>query len=184
MSLRDKAAITGVGETEYSRNSGQSVVALQMQASLAAIADAGLTPKDIDGIIAYGASGVVAEDFVTNFGIPDLALLGDDADGRRQLRRRRAVRGRRDRDRHLQARPDPARPQRRLGQPHRRAHPRRCRSSASSASSRCRSGAIAPAQLYAPMARRHMELYGTTSRPARRDRGDDPPARRRSTATP
>ena len=25
-------------------------------------------------------------------------------------------------------------------------------------------GAIAPAQLYAPMARRHMELYGTTSR--------------------
>ena len=26
------------------------------------------------------------------------------------------------------------------------------------------SGAIAPAQLYAAMARRHMELYGTTSR--------------------
>nr|WP_294523497.1 hypothetical protein [uncultured Rhodopila sp.] len=25
-------------------------------------------------------------------------------------------------------------------------------------------GGIAPAQLYAPMARRHMELYGTTSR--------------------
>lgn len=25
-------------------------------------------------------------------------------------------------------------------------------------------GAIAPAQLYAPMARRHMELHGTTSR--------------------
>src|SRR5262249_58868138 len=25
-------------------------------------------------------------------------------------------------------------------------------------------GALAPAQLYAPMARRHMELYGTTSR--------------------
>src|ERR1041384_1369252 len=43
-----------------------------MEASLAAIADAGLNPKDIDGIIAYGASGVVAEDFITNFGIPDL----------------------------------------------------------------------------------------------------------------
>ena len=72
MSLQDKGAITGVGETAYSRNSGQSVVALQMQASLAAIADAGLSPKDIDGIIAYAPSGVVAEDFVTNFGIPDL----------------------------------------------------------------------------------------------------------------
>ena len=43
-----------------------------MEASLAAIADAGLSPKDIDGIIAYAASGVVAEDFITNFGIPDL----------------------------------------------------------------------------------------------------------------
>jgi hypothetical protein len=72
MSLRDKGVISGVGETAYNRNSGQSVVALQMQAALAAIADAGLTPKDIDGIIPYGTSGVVAEDFVTNFGIADL----------------------------------------------------------------------------------------------------------------
>jgi 3-oxoacyl-[acyl-carrier-protein] synthase III len=36
-----------------------------MEASLAAIADAGLAPTDIDGIIAYAPSGVVAEDFVT-----------------------------------------------------------------------------------------------------------------------
>src|SRR5438552_431821 len=68
----DTGAVTGVGETTYSRSSGQSVVALQMHASLAAIADAGLTPKDIDGVIAYATSGVVAEDFITNFGIPDL----------------------------------------------------------------------------------------------------------------
>jgi acetyl-CoA acetyltransferase len=72
MSLREKGAITGVGETVYSRSSGKSVAALQMEAALAAIADAGLDPKDIDGIIAYATSGVVAEDFVTNFGIPDL----------------------------------------------------------------------------------------------------------------
>src|SRR5262245_66495405 len=72
MSLRDRGAITGVGETAYSRNSGRSVVALQMEAALAAIADAGLRPTDLDGIIAYATSGVVAEDFVTNFGIPDL----------------------------------------------------------------------------------------------------------------
>ena len=72
MSLKERGAITGIGETAYSRNSGKSVVALQMEASLAAIADAGLAPTDIDGIIAYAPSGVVAEDFVTNFGIPDL----------------------------------------------------------------------------------------------------------------
>ena len=72
MSLKERGAITGIGETAYSRNSGKSVVALQMEASLTAIEDAGLAPTDIDGIIAYAPSGVVAEDFVTNFGIADL----------------------------------------------------------------------------------------------------------------
>src|SRR4029450_5547847 len=72
MSLKERGAITGIGETAYSRNSGKSVVALQMEASLAAIADAGLSPTDIDGIIAYPPRRVVAEDFVTSFGIPDL----------------------------------------------------------------------------------------------------------------
>jgi len=35
MTLRERGAITGIGETAYSRNSGESVVALQMRASLA-----------------------------------------------------------------------------------------------------------------------------------------------------
>ncbi len=70
MSLREKGAITGVGETAYSRESGRSVLSLQLEASLKAIEDAGLKPADIDGVIPY--SGVVAEDFITNLGLPDL----------------------------------------------------------------------------------------------------------------
>ncbi len=163
MSLRDKAAITGVGETAYSRNSGRSVVALQMEASLAAIADAGLTPKDIDGIIAYAASGVVAEDFVTNFGIPDLRFSATTPMGGAscvaavQCAVAAIAAGI---CRHVLI------PLGRNG------------ASESRIGSRVRQmpqfrtvgefempvGAIAPAQLYAPMARRHMELYGTTSR--------------------
>ena len=72
MGLTDKSAVTGIGETEYSKNSGKSVVALQMEASLKAIADAGLKPNDIDGVIPYGNLQVVAEDFNTNLGIQDL----------------------------------------------------------------------------------------------------------------
>src|SRR2546426_4957656 len=45
MGLKERGAITGIGETAYSRNSGKSVVALQMEASLAAIADAGLADR-------------------------------------------------------------------------------------------------------------------------------------------
>ena len=67
--LSDRAAVTGIGETVYSRQSGTTPLALQLEASLTAIADAGLSPKDIDGVIPYGAGAAVAEDFVTNFGI-------------------------------------------------------------------------------------------------------------------
>ena len=70
--LREKAAVSGIGETAYTRGTPKSGLALQLEASLAAIADAGLSPRDIDGVIPYGHGGGVAEDFITNFGIPDL----------------------------------------------------------------------------------------------------------------
>ncbi len=69
MSLKERVSVTGIGETAYSRHSGKSVLALQLEASLKAIEDAGLSPKDIDGIVPYSNSTVVAEDFITNFGI-------------------------------------------------------------------------------------------------------------------
>jgi acetyl-CoA acetyltransferase len=73
-SLREKCAVTGIGETEYTRGSGKSATALQLEASLKAIADAGLQPSDIDGVIPYATGDAVAEDFITNFNIPDLRL--------------------------------------------------------------------------------------------------------------
>ena len=69
MSLFEVAAVTGIGETAYGRGLQQgSPLSLQMQASLAAIADAGLSPRDIDGVIPMATGAAVAEDFVTNFG--------------------------------------------------------------------------------------------------------------------
>lgn len=52
-SLRDKYAIAGIGYTPYSKNSGVTVGELATTACLNAIADAGLTPKDVDGIVSY-----------------------------------------------------------------------------------------------------------------------------------
>jgi len=160
MRLRDKCAVTGIGETEYSKNSGKSVIALQMEASLKAIADAGLTPNDIDGIIPYGNLEVVAEDFITNLGIHDLRysavtpLGGASSVAAVQAAvtavasgvanhvlipiGRNGSSGERIGDR-VQAMPQ----FRILGE------------------YEMPSGNIAPPQLYAHMARRHMELYGT-----------------------
>ena len=67
------AVIKGIGETEFSKDSGRSDLRLNLEASLTAIRDAGLTPGDIDGIVVPGLVGATAEDLMTNFGIDDLA---------------------------------------------------------------------------------------------------------------
>ena len=72
--LREKAAISGIGETAYTRGTPKSGLALQLEASLAAIADAGLSPRDIDGVVPYFPGGGIAEDFIANLGLPDLTL--------------------------------------------------------------------------------------------------------------
>ena len=161
MSLKGKGAIVGIGETDYSARSPQSSHELQMEAALKAIADAGLKPNEIDGIIPVGITGGPAEDFITNFGIPDLRLsattpLGGASPaaalqcaiaaiaagvcehvlvpfGRNvSLGQRAGVRIHTMPQFHFVTEFE------------------------------LPLGAVAPAQLYAPMARRHMELYGTT----------------------
>ncbi len=49
------------GETTYSRESGRSVLSLQLEAALKAIEDVGLRPSDIDGVIPY-ASGMLDDE--------------------------------------------------------------------------------------------------------------------------
>ena len=160
--LSGQGAIAGVGETTYSRNSTQSALELQFEASLKAIDDAGLTPKDIDGIIPVGITGAPVEDYIINFGIPDLrysaVIPHGGASGIGALQSaiaavasgictnvlvtsgRNVSSGARAGARIHQM------PQFHLVTEFER-----------------EVGAIAPAQLYAPMARRHMELFGTTS---------------------
>jgi acetyl-CoA acetyltransferase len=65
------AAIVGVGSTEYSRHSGRSESRLAVEAVTAALADAGLTAKTIDGIVCY-PDGPPAEDLISGLGLPDV----------------------------------------------------------------------------------------------------------------
>jgi acetyl-CoA acetyltransferase len=52
MALRkEAAAITGIGQTEFSKNSGRSELQLAAEAVRAAINDAGLEPADVDGLV-------------------------------------------------------------------------------------------------------------------------------------
>jgi acetyl-CoA acetyltransferase len=73
-SLKDRSFIAGIGETEYSRggpNSERTLLSLQLEAATKAIADAGLSNKDIDAILP-SQYGRPAEELAANLGIEDL----------------------------------------------------------------------------------------------------------------
>lgn len=71
MSLKDKACIVGIGETEYTRGSGHSVIRLVLEAAKTAIDDAGLKPHDVDGFV-LPSYFVIQETLAANLGIEDL----------------------------------------------------------------------------------------------------------------
>jgi len=51
--LSRDTAIVGIGQTEFSKHSGRSELQLAGEAVAAAVADAGLTPADIDGAVTF-----------------------------------------------------------------------------------------------------------------------------------
>lgn len=51
--LSGRAAIVGIGATEFSKTSGRSELQLSVEATQAALADCGLTPADVDGLVTF-----------------------------------------------------------------------------------------------------------------------------------
>ena len=51
--LARDTAIVGIGQTEFSKHSGRSELQLAGEAVAAAVADAGLSPADIDGAVTF-----------------------------------------------------------------------------------------------------------------------------------
>ncbi|MEU8961555.1 lipid-transfer protein [Streptomyces sp. NPDC048491] len=51
--LGGRAAVVGIGATEFSKDSGRSELKLAVEAVHAALDDAGLTPADVDGLVTF-----------------------------------------------------------------------------------------------------------------------------------
>lgn len=60
-SFEQRTIISGIGQSEVGRRVTKGVMALTLDACLEAIADAGLTPKDIDGVISWPGAVTRAE---------------------------------------------------------------------------------------------------------------------------
>ena len=78
-SFLGRTAITGVGYTPLSRNSGKSVHALAVEACRNAIEDCGLAAADIDGIVTYSLlnDSVYGQSVAAGLGCGDLSYAID-----------------------------------------------------------------------------------------------------------
>ena len=70
--LRDATAIVGIGQTEFSKAAGRSETQLAAEAIRAALADAGLTPADVDGLVSYTIDPVEETELVRTLGFPEI----------------------------------------------------------------------------------------------------------------
>src|SRR5579862_10048955 len=70
--LGGKTAIVGAGATEFSKVAGRSETRLATEAILAALADAGLTPHDVDGLVSYTIDPVEETELVRTLGIDEI----------------------------------------------------------------------------------------------------------------
>ena len=70
--LAGGAAIAGVGHTEFSRHAGRTELQLACEAITAALADAGLTPADVDGLVSYTIDPVEETELVRSVGFQEI----------------------------------------------------------------------------------------------------------------
>ena len=73
--LRDRAAIVGIGATEFSKQSGRSELRLAVEATAAALDDAGLEPSDVDGMVTYTQDTNPEIEIARNVGIGELSFF-------------------------------------------------------------------------------------------------------------
>jgi acetyl-CoA acetyltransferase len=75
MSLRGKAAVAGIGATEFSKESGRSELQLSVEAVLAALADAGLSSTDVDGLVTFTMDTSSEIAVARELGVPELRFF-------------------------------------------------------------------------------------------------------------
>lgn len=81
MTLRNRSAIVGIGQTDYSKNSGKTELRLACEAIRNALADAGLTPADVDGLVRYDMDTVDEVALTSHAGFRNLRWMSETAYG-------------------------------------------------------------------------------------------------------
>lgn len=74
-------AIVGIGQTEFSRDSGRSELRLALEAITAALADAGLTAGEVDGLVTFSIDSSDQALVARNLGVDELRFFASSLYG-------------------------------------------------------------------------------------------------------
>ena len=77
MSLKDKAAIVGIGQLPFAKDIGRSEEVTALEASRLALEDAGLAPADIDGMMKWSIQNTSENAIARSLGVPNLRFFGE-----------------------------------------------------------------------------------------------------------
>jgi acetyl-CoA acetyltransferase len=72
MSIRDRTAIVGIGQTEWGKGLADSETVLALRAIKAALDDAGIEPGEVDGLSSYTLETTDEVDIARNLGLGDI----------------------------------------------------------------------------------------------------------------
>jgi acetyl-CoA acetyltransferase len=75
LTISGKAAIAGIGATEFSKESGRSELQLACEATVDALTDAGLDPSEVDGMVTFTMDSNNEIEIARNVGIPELTFF-------------------------------------------------------------------------------------------------------------
>ncbi len=75
--LTDKAAIVGIGQSEFSKNIGRSERTIALQAISLALADAGLAAESVDGLVRFDMESTSEVEIARNLGIENLRFFAE-----------------------------------------------------------------------------------------------------------
>ena len=74
--MKDRAAVVGIGTTEFAREIDRSERRLALEAIAAALDDAGLEPGQVDGLSCYSMETTDEVDIARNLGLGDITYFG------------------------------------------------------------------------------------------------------------
>jgi acetyl-CoA acetyltransferase len=73
--LAGRAAIAGIGQTEFSKESGRTELQLACEAVLAAIGDAGLHPAEVDGLVTFTMDTSEEMEIARSLGMREVSMF-------------------------------------------------------------------------------------------------------------